>query len=370
MLAGRHIACLALLLCSSACALFVQEDRFMAHETTYDKLPGWEADNHAKALAAFLQSCPLLADKPRNTSTGSGLQVPQAVWESLCAEAKTLPVSDSVIARQFFERRFSPWRITNNGRKRGLFTGYYEPLLFGAYKRGGDFQYPLYRLPSEIKDGEPYYTHAEINGGALDRLRLELVWVDDPVMRFFMQIQGSGRLHMTDGRKLLIGYAGKNNHPYVSLGKIMIDEGLMAREEVNLFSLRQWLYKNPDRAFAMMEKNPSYVFFRRLDTPGVVGASGAVLTPLRSLAVDSRYIPYGLPLFLEVELPAQPQQQPIRFNRLMIAQDTGGAIRGPVRGDIFFGGGDEAEYYAGHMKGRGSYALLVPREVAHQLHAE
>lgn len=355
-----------LLFALSGCAFFAQPDRFGARQASYEDLNGWGYDNQAEALAAFKQSCPLLTKNPRGASNGSGLRVPQSVWQSLCSDAMRVP-PDALQARSFFERRFVPFTITNRDREQGLFTGYYEPLLYGSKRRHGDFLYPLYIAPPELKDSKPYYTHAEINAGVIEGRKLELLWVDDPVMRFFLQIQGSGIIHMSNGAKILVGYADQNGQKYESLGKIMGDEGLIPKDQINFFTLRQWLYQHPDRAFELMERNPSYVFFRKLETPGVVGAVGAVLTPRRSLAVDNNYIPYGLPLFLEVDLPAQPQQSPLPFHRLMVAQDTGGAIRGPVRGDIFFGPGDEAEYYAGYMKGRGRYSLLVPREVASQL---
>jgi membrane-bound lytic murein transglycosylase A len=165
---------------------------------------------------------------------------------------------------------------------------------------------------------------------------------------------------------MYVGYADGNGQPYVSLGKIMGDEGYLPKDQINFFTIRQWLYQNPRDAFALMERNPSYVFFKERDTPAV-GAAGVQLAPQRSIAIDSKYIPYGLPVYMEGELPALAGKGPTPFNRLMIAQDTGGAIRGPVRADIFFGPGDEAEYFAGHMKYRGVYTLLVPREIADSL---
>jgi membrane-bound lytic murein transglycosylase A len=172
---------------------------------------------------------------------------------------------------------------------------------------------------------------------------------------------------MADGSVMHVGYAGQNGHEYVSLGKIMGDEGVLPKDKINFFTIRQWLYDNPSHAIEMMTRNPSYVFFKPIDREGAVGAVGVVLTPRRSLAIDSKYIPYGLPLFLETTLPGVHGGSATSFNRLMVAQDTGGAIRGPVRGDIFFGVGEEAEYLAGYMKNRGTYNLLVPKEAADQL---
>lgn len=353
----------AFLFLVSGCALFAPPDKFGARPVSFQDLPGWYEDDQAVARSAFLASCEPLSRSSRPASDGSGLSLTTAQWQSLCEDARQSPHA----AREFFERRFAPYRVNNNGREEGLFTGYYEPVLYGARRRYGDFQYPLYMAPPELRDGERYLTQAEINSGALEGRQLEVVWVDDPVMRFFLQIQGSGRVKLTNGKTLHVGYDGKNGHPYVAVGKIMAEENLLPKDEINFFTIRQWMYKNPDRAFALMERNPSYVFFKVRKEEGAVGAVGAVLTPARSLAVDSRYIPYGLPVYLETELPPEPQREPTPFKRLMVAQDTGGAIKGPVRGDIFFGTGDEAEYMAGYMARKGVYTLLVPKEIAAQV---
>jgi membrane-bound lytic murein transglycosylase A len=355
----KHLLIVSLFL-SGGCAFFASPDHFGARPVEFSALPGWQEDDQEKALSTFLASCAILTRSPQAKSIDSGIEVTTRLWQSLCADA----AQSQSAPRQFFERRFVPLRVNNNGKEEGLFTGYYEPVLYGASHRYGDFQYPLYLAPPELAKDRPYYTHAEINAGKLDGRKLEAVWVDDPVMRFFLQIQGSGRVKLTNGRELHLGYAAKNSQPYVSIGKIAADEGLIDKEQINFFTLRQWLYQHPDRAFALMEKNPSYVFFKIAREPGAVGAVGAVLTPGRSLAVDSAYIPYGLPLYLETELPPEPERQPIPLKRLMVAQDTGGAIKGPVRADIFFGSGDEAEYLAGYMAKKGVYTLLVPKEIA------
>jgi membrane-bound lytic murein transglycosylase A len=356
------------LLASSGCAFFKSADHFESRPLAFEALNGWAADHHAQALDTFLASCPMLTAKARKASSGSGLEVNRSVWQSLCSDAMLVPRDNNLEARAFFERRFVPYRIANNGKETGLFTGYYVPTLYGSTKHKGQYTYPLYQVPPDLKNKKPYFTHAQISGGALAKRGLELVWVDDPVMLFFMQIQGSGRVRFSDGKEILVGYAGQNGHKYMSLGKIMGDEGLLPKDQINFYTIRQWLYDHPERAFELMQRNPSYVFFKRLDVTGAVGAVGAVLTKQRSLAVDNNYIPYGLPLFVETELPALPQAQPTVFQRLAIAQDTGGAIKSPVRADIFFGEGSQAEYLAGYMKGRGVYSLLVPKEMVDQMH--
>lgn len=356
-----------LLLACAACA-GKQPDKFGSRPVSFHDLQGWEFDRQGQALETFLRSCPVLEAKPRSKTSGSNIQIPAEVWRSICSDARSVPAGNDMQARQFFERRFVPFRVNNNGEERGLFTGYYEPTLHGSRTKKGDYKYPLYAAPRDLAARRPYYTHAEINRGVLKNRGLELFWVDDPVMLFFMQIQGSGRVVLPDGKRMLVGYAGQNGREYVSLGKIMGDEGMLPKDGINFFTIRQWLYDHPQEARELMERNPSYVFFKVLEQAGPVGAVGTVLVPQRSLAVDAKHIPYGLPLFLETRLPPRSEggyEQP--FNRVMIAQDTGGAIRGPVRGDIFFGPGDEAEYMAGFMKGRGTYSLLLPKEIEAQL---
>jgi membrane-bound lytic murein transglycosylase A len=340
------------------------KDHFESRPVTFQELSGWAQDDHLEAVQVFIKSCEVLGRKSRAATVGSDIQVREPVWKSLCEDAKK--ATNPAQAKTFFERRFVPYRIANNKNERGLFTGYYEPVLFGSLKKTGDFKYPLYAPPPELKDSKPYLTHAEIVAGGLKGRGLEILWVDDPVMLFFMQIQGSGRVKLKDGRELRVGYADQNGHPYGSLGKIFGDENILPKDQINFFTIRQWLYNNPSQAMAMMQRNPSYVFFKIIDKPeGPFGAVGVALTPMRSLAVDDEYIPYGLPLYLETQLP--PKNAPFPFKRLMIAQDTGGAIRSPVRGDVFFGAGDRAEYLAGYMAMRGVYTMLVPHEIASQM---
>jgi membrane-bound lytic murein transglycosylase A len=280
---------LSLLLTLVACA--GKQDHFEARQIGFEGLADWAYEDHRSALEAFKNSCPILANKSRPATNESGISINSSLWDSLCNDAQQ--VTGNIQAREFFEKRFVPYRIANNGREQGLFTGYYEPVLYGSLHKGGDFKYPLYAAPSELKNQKPYYSRAEIERGALAKRGLEIVWVDDPVMLFFMQIQGSGRVRLQDGRELRIGYADQNGQPYVSLGKIMGDEGYLSKDVINFFTIRQWLYENPRQAVQLMQRNPSYVFFKIIDKPIVVGAIGAPLTPKRSIAIDSNYIPYG-----------------------------------------------------------------------------
>lgn len=339
------------------------KDHFESRKLDFSELSGWQQEDYLEAVSTFKKSCPILARKSRPTSSGSDINITSSVWSSLCDDATSATTQEQ--AKEFFENRFVPYRIANNGNEKGLFTGYYEPVLYGSLTKKGDYKYPLYAVPPELKSQKPYLTHAEINAGGLEGRGLELLWVDDPVMIFFMQVQGSGRVKLPDGRELRVGYGDQNGQPYVSLGKIMGDEGYIPSDKVNFFTIRQWLYEHPKQAFSVMERNPSYVFFKIINKPEVVGAIGAPLTPSHSIAVDSKYIPYGLPVYMETTLPTKTGA--VAFQRLMMAQDTGGAIRSPVRADIFFGAGEDAEYLAGYMKNKGVYSLLVPKEITSQM---
>jgi len=351
----RCVPAVIALLALTGCGLFARPDRFESRPITFAELKGWERDDHGEALEAFLHSCPILARKPRPANTGSGLEVSAATWKRLCARAE-----HATSAKAFFEENFTPHRISNNGKDEGLFTGYYEPLLYGSLARHEDFIYPVYGTPPGLK--KPYYSREEIDNGALEGKAPVVAWVDDPVMLFFMQIQGSGRIRLKGGHEFIAAYAEQNGHQYATLGKIMGDEGLLPKDKINFFTIRQYLYDNKEVAFPLMQRNPSYVFFKKQDNTQIVGSIAAPLTPKRSLAIDARYIPYGLPLFLETTLPDLPGVPSHPFERLMIAQDTGGAIKKPVRGDVFFGHGQEAEYLAGLMKQKGVYSLLLPKE--------
>ncbi|MFW5834125.1 MAG: murein transglycosylase A, partial [Pseudomonadota bacterium] len=245
-------------------------------------------------------------------------------------------------------------------------TGYYEPLLRGARWPSERFRYPLHRAPGNLagRRGHPLLARAAIDRGALAREALELVWVDDPIAKFFLQIQGSGQVELGGGERIRVGYAGQNGHPYRAIGRDLIEAGHIPPELMSMQAIDGWLRAaSPTEAFGLMHRNPSYVFFRELgpviDTPGPIGAMGVPVTPGRSLAVDRDHTPLGSLVWVETTAPTPAGEQPLR--RLMVAQDVGGAIRGPVRGDVFWGAGPEAEYAAGHMKQPGRLWQLVPR---------
>lgn len=365
----------------------VPADRLVLVPAGFADLPGWNDDALDEAWAPFRLSCDRLLKRKPETSLGIAGTV--ADWTPACTEAKALEAPDAATVRAFFEDRFRPVQALNGAAADGLFTGYYEPELSGAREADAINNTPLFRRPADlvevdlgafrdtlkgqriagrVVDGrlKPYDDRAGITGGALEGKGLELVYVASPVDAFFLEIQGSGRVRFADGTIMRVGYAGQNGHPYVALGKVMIGDGLLERGKVTLQSIKAWLNDHPDQAAALMNRNPSYVFFRDLgDGPGPIGAQNVALTPGRSLAVDRSFLPLGLPVWLETTVPPTDEQTPApAFRRLMVAQDTGGAIRGPVRGDVFFGAGAEAERLAGAMKQPGRWWFLLPAPVA------
>jgi membrane-bound lytic murein transglycosylase A len=342
----------------------------------FDALPGWQEAKAQAALAAFQRGCAVLTQKlDAAPMGGAGYAGTVGDWRSVCAHAQ----GD---AKGFFAQNFTPYAVSGDG----LFTGYYEPEIRGRRARGGAFQTPVYGLPSDLVRADlglfdpklkGEHISGRVSGHALvpypDREAIEmagvktapvLFYTDDPVAFFFLQIQGSGRAVFADGPAERIAYAGENGQPYTAIGRTLIADGSLAREDVSLQSIRAWLLAHPDRARAVMQTDKSYVFFQEKplgDTAlGATGSLGVSLTPLASLAVDLRIHALGMPVFVAADGP-----DPV--HALMVAQDTGGAIRGAVRGDIFFGFGAHAEARAGAMKAPGRLYLLLPNGLAAKL---
>lgn len=356
----------------------------------FTTLEGWAADDPTIALAAFRRSCAKLQAKaPDKSMTAEPLLGRVGDWLPACTAA-TEPAlaTDPAAARAFFETWFQPYRITGGDPPDGLFTGYYEPLLHGSRQRHGRYTVPLHTVPRDLirvdlgrfspklageaiygringNDFEPYFARAEIEAGALADQQLELFWVDDQIAKFFMQIQGSGQVRLDDGSVVRLGYASQNGKPYRAIGRDLVEMGALRKEEVSLQTIRSWLLANPAAAPALMAKNPSYVFFqenRALSAAdGPLGAQGVSLSPERSIAVDPRFVPYGAPVWLETTAPLPEGEA--AWHRLLIAQDTGGAIKGAVRGDVYWGAGERAEAIAGRMKSPGRWFVLVPKSV-------
>jgi membrane-bound lytic murein transglycosylase A len=335
------------------------------------QLPGWADDDLTLAWPAFMQSCRGLKSNP--------------AWIAVCQAATSqAPLPDGPAIRAFFEQFFSPWQINQaEGGVEGLVTGYYEPLLHGSRIASARYRYPIHSAPDdllvvdlsnlypELKNLRlrgrlqgnkivPYFSRAEIEAGSAPVRGKELVWVDDAVDLFFLQIQGSGRVQLENGETLRIGYADQNGHPYRSIGKWLVDKGELTLDKASMQGIKDWGRRNPERLPELLNANPSYVFFRELPNhlSGPLGALGVPLTAERSIAIDPRGMPLGAPVWLATTRPNSAET----LNRLVLAQDTGGAIRGNVRADFFWGFGDEAGKQAGAMKQRGRMWVLLPRD--------
>jgi membrane-bound lytic murein transglycosylase A len=371
--------------------IFPSEDRLVLKPAAFQDLPGWRGDAVEEALPAFLRSCARIAALPDDAAVsdkGSEAFAGKAAdWRPACAEAARIP-GDREAARRLFEARFQPWSARNNRNPLGLFTGYYEPLLHGSRRRHGRYTVPLYgrppelvtvdlgrfrddlkgkRLAGRVEKGAlvPFADRKAIDEGALAGRKLEIVWVDDPVGAFFLQVQGSGRVELAEGGEMRVGYAAQNGHPYTSIGKALIQSRALNPATVSLQTIRAWLQAHPDRIDDVLEKDASYVFFQEVKgREGPMGAEGVPLTAGRSMAVDLDYLPLGVPVWLSAGAPDPDLRKPDRkLHRLLVAQDTGGAIRGPVRGDLFWGFGPQAEALAGRMKHRGKLWVLLPKGV-------
>jgi membrane-bound lytic murein transglycosylase A len=353
----------------------------------FTELPGWEEDDHAAAFKAFLTSCERVSAAARERVATDKLPPAPAALVAACAAAKELgtPVG-RVAAKAFFETHFTPNAVAHDGA-RGLLTGYYEPLVEGSRTPKGVFQTPIYKRPPDLvnlvdetqrasvgmgltharktdKGTEPFPTRAQIEQGALKDRNLELLYLADPVEVFFLQVQGSGRIKLSDGSIVRIHYDGKNGHPYSSIGRYLIEKGLLAADKVSMGALKRWLKADPERAKLVLWQNASYVFFRELKGPeaaGPLGALGARLTPGRSLAVDASHYALGSPIYVSGEGMTHMSKGG-SFHRLMIAQDVGSAIKGPERGDIYFGSGDAAGRLAGVTKHAGRFIVLLANE--------
>ena len=350
----------------------------------YADLPGWAADDQAGALAAFRASCPGILADPGRFPSGLGAA---ADWRAACTAAlETAPAK----ARRFFEDRFDAFAVSASGSGDGKITGYYEPELEGSRTWSMLFSEPAYGVPPDLVtvdaaafapllEGQrivgkvvaarlvPYDTRAEIGGYDYRGRARTLLYLRSRAVAFFLQIQGSGRVRLPDGRMVRLGYAAQNGHAYTAIGGVLIARGEIAREDMSMAAIRTWLAAHPREADELMNRNASYVFFEEtpLDDPalGPKGAEGVALTPGRSLAVDARVWPYGLPIHIAGRISAADGVGEEDIARLMIAQDTGGAIRGVVRGDLFFGWGPEAERRAGGTDGPVRFYVLLPKPV-------
>lgn len=321
-------------------------------------LPGWEAAHHARALAAFRRSAAEMLETGRGFSRKTEYAGDKADWEKLCRTALATPDDD---ARAFFETAFTPFRLGAQAH----FTGYYEAEAEGSQEPSPQYPVPIYRKPHDPKLQS--LTRPEIEAqGVLAGKGLELVWLSNWIDAFFIHIQGSGRVHLADGSLLRLAFAAKNGAPYVSIGKLLIQMGQMSLETVSMQSLRQWLAENPQEGLALMRQNPSFIFFREAPIAdpelGPPGAEQVQLTPWASLAMDRAFWAFGTPMWIETPWPGGKTHRD-----LFIVQDTGSAIKGPARADIFCGAGDEAAMTAGHLNARGKLTAFLPKTMAARL---
>jgi membrane-bound lytic murein transglycosylase A len=337
----------------------------------FQDLPGWADDDVAAGFQAFLRGCPALRNPP---------------WAAFCAKAQALATADAQAQRRFLEANAQPHRVlSSEGIAEGLLTGYYEPLLRGSRNRDGRYRVPLYGPPDDLVSVEltelypelkglrlrgrvvgrklvPYHTRADIDNGTAPLRGRELIWVDDPVDAFFLQVQGSGRVRLDSGELVRVGYADQNGHAYRSVGRLLVERGELTLDQASMQGIRAWGQRNPQKLAALLNENPSYVFFRELPAGdgGPPGSLGVPLSNGRSLAVDPRAVPLGAPVFVSSTWPGTARP----LNRLMAAQDTGGAIRGAVRADYFWGFGEEAGELAGRMRQPLLLWVLLPRAEA------
>lgn len=346
---------------------FAPKEAGIGDAVSWNSLDGWQQDQQADVWPGLLAQCQKLRKK-------------SADWQRICRAADQLGTPDHRQARAFFESHFQVYRINGTeGRKDGLITGYYTPLLHGSLQRSERYSYPLYRKPADMLGIQvqscadraarcrgrvigdqvmPYYSRAEIDGPDQPLAGQELLWVDDPNAAFFLHIQGSGVVQLDTGELVAVGYKDQNGHAYKPIGRVLIETGEIAKEDISLDSINRWLEAHPERADWLKNQNPSYVFFYLSDTveSGPRGSLNVPLTNERSVAVDRKIIPLGTPLWLNTTLFDDSAYQ-----RLVLAQDTGGAIKGPVRADVFFGRGERAKQLAGHMKQSGELFALLPK---------
>lgn len=345
---------------------------------------GWSDDDHLAAYKTFRASC-----KTINAQTGA--PEPKPLGASLnepCKAAKSLELSDDAKAKAFFEQNFAPLRISRLGEPDGFVTGYYEPVLEGSRTQTDVYNVPVYRRPSNLfvrgykqdsvslpnkgpvyrKIGRrklvPYYDRGEIEDGKIAGRGLEIAWLKDPTDLLFAQIQGSARIKFDDGGTVRLNYDAYNGYPYTAVGRILIERGIIPKEEMSMQKIREWMAQNPDGARELRRQNRSYIFFREVnlsDKDEAVGAQGIPLTAGRSIAVDKSLHVYGTPFFIEGELPIDSERAKTPFHRLMIAQDTGSAIIGPARADLYFGAGHEAGRVSGRLRHPMHFVMLVPK---------
>ncbi len=350
---------------------------------TFSQLKGWSESDHHLALQAFQRSAVEMLSTATGFKREAGFGGQREDWLEACTAA-----ADATAPTAFFERHFQPFAVTDHLRPQGLFTGYYEPLLRGALHESPDYPVPVYGKPPDLVsftaqetqatglsygrrlNGQPlaYDTREHIEQGSLRDKTDVICWLSDWVDAFFMHVQGQGRVALDDGSYVRLSYAGKSGHPYSGIGHVLVERGVAPQEKMSMQVLRDWMAQHPKEARTLMWHNKSYIFFQPTEVKdpslGGIGAAKVNLTPLHSLAVDRAHWMFGTPLWINTSLPPEVQNGNAPIQRLMIAQDTGSAIKGIIRGDFFWGWGASASDIAGHMKSAGTLTALLPKPLA------
>ena len=358
-------------------------DRPLFVETDIDSLPGWNNDKVLNAFPALQKSCRSILKKLNRRQSSKKKLKKHSSWQNVCDQITTNSFGEDSF-REFLKSKFNAYQIRYRGSDEGLFTGYYEPTLDGSLKLSREYKTPIYPKPTDlihVNLGEwkeslnnsrilgrvvgnklkPYFSRSDISKGALDREITPILWLKSEIDAFFLHIQGSGRVVLPDGEVYRLGYAGKNGRKYYPIGRYLLEIGAIPKENISMQSIKKWLRENPGKKKDVMNMNPSYVFFRKLNgKDGPIGAQGVVLTSGRSLAVDRHYSKLGAPIWLSANFEDEEGK---KLQRLMVAQDTGGAIKGPIRGDVFWGSGKIAERLAGIMKAKGSMYVFYPKSI-------
>lgn len=369
----------------------VKKPSTLFRQADFSRLPGWKSADLKKSLMTFQTSCrAFIKQNPEQTVGTDHIDLQVKDWQPACNAALKISPIDENEAKQFFEKWFTPVEFTSPGEKPGLFTGYYVPLIKGSFTKSKEFHVPLYETPDDLittdlglffndiknrrlvgrledKKLVPYYTREQINNGALKDKARVLVWINSPIDRLFLEIQGSGIIELEDGNTIYVGYDAQNGKPYTAIAGVLIKKGVMTKDNASMQAIKRYLEAHPKQMDKIINKNQSFVFFRKMSY-GAMGSQGVTLTPGYSLAIDRQWVPMGAPLWLTTTRPDirnPDENKPMQ--RLMIAQDTGGAIRGKVRGDVFWGGGEKATLIAGHMKNQGHYWILLPKHAVSRL---
>lgn len=334
-------------------------------QVDFSEIKDWQNDNQKQVLSSFISACNKFSTMDDNQLIGNAIDNIKAKdFHDVCDIAKELShldqadsnINDNQI-RNFFENWFTPFLVEEaNGCSSGKFTGYYEPELRGSRTKNNIYQYPIYLKPADLDNKQPYFTRKEIAEGALSGKNLELLYVDDKIELFFLHIQGSGTIILPNGKKIKIAYSASNNHPYNSIGSYLANNIKDDNLDLSSIGIKSWLKNNPDKSDQIMNNNNSYIFFKVSKSEYVNGAFDIPLTKERSLAIDNKIMPYGFPIFVDIKNPKKD------FHKLMITSDTGSAIKGTIRGDIFFGSGKEVEEKASTMNDIGKYYILLPNQ--------